>query len=208
MSVQASVVLATARTFLNDDIAANWPDTALFPKLAQAHKELQIKLRRAAAPVMKKTYIENVTATTLVFATPPADLVAPITLWEKLAADPVTLYAQMTETDPLPNITQAATMIYWAWVNEAVAFIGSSAARTVKMLYWRSLAIPTVNTDLIGIIEGELYLAPRTAALAEGATGQAEAFATLTEMANNSLAEVIMSNRGRAPSSNTPSTKP
>src|SRR5271166_4361700 len=157
MSVQSSVVLATARTFLNDDAASNWTDAALFPKLQQAHKELQIKLRRAAAPLMKTTYVEAITATNTVFATPPVDLVAPIQLWEKANADPVTLYALMTEADPLPNVAQVATMIWWAWIEEAVNFIGSSANRTVKMLYWRALPIPAVNTDLIGFINGELY---------------------------------------------------
>jgi len=208
MSVQASVVLATARTLLNDDAATNWTDASLIPKLQQAHKELQIKLRRAAAPLMKGTYVEAVASTTTTFATPPVDLVAPIQLWEKAGADPVTLYALMTESDPLPNVVQTATMIWWAWVAEVVTFIGSSANRTIKMLYWRSLPLPAANTDSIGFINGELYLAPRTAAIAAGSVGQAAEMGTLAAMADASLAEVILSNRGRAPQSPGASIKP
>ena len=199
MSVQSSVVLSTARTMLNDDAATNWTDAALFPKLQQAHKELQIKLRRAAAPVMKSTYTETVAIAGTSFLTPPADLVSPIQLWETSSAGTIDTYALMTEYDPLPNVVQAATMIYWAWVEETVKFIGSTAARKILMLYWRSLPLPAVNTDPVGFINGELYLAPRTAAIAAGSVGQANEMEALIKLADGSLTEVILSNRGRAP---------
>jgi len=208
MSVLTSVVLATARTLLNDDAASNWTDAALIPKLQQAHRELQIKLRRAAAPVMKAQYTEVVGANVTAFATPPANLVAPIQLWETSSGGAINTYALMTETDPLPNVLPTTTMIYWSWKNEVVTFIGSSAVRQILMLYWRSLAIPQANTDVIGFIDGELYLAPRTAALAAGAVGQAAEMTALAQLADNSLAEVILSNRGRAPQMPGGSIKP
>jgi hypothetical protein len=208
MSVQASVVLATARTLLNDDAATNWTDAALIPKLQQAHKELQIKLRRAAAPVMKNQYTEVLAANATVFATPPADLVAPIQLWETTSGGLANTYALMTEADPLPNVVQAATLVWWAWKEEVVTFIGSTAIRQVLMLYWRSLTLPQVNTDPIGFINGELYLAPRTAAIAAGSVGQAAEMGTLAAMADASLNEVILSNRGRAPQTPGASIKP
>jgi hypothetical protein len=207
MSVQSSVVLATARSFLNDDAATNWTDAALFPKLQQAHKELQIKLRRAAAPVMKNTYVETVASGTA-FATPPTDLVAPIQLWETSSAGAANTYALMTEADPLPNVVAAATMIWWAWIEEAVQFIGSSTSRKILMSYWRSLPLPAANTDVIGFINGELYLAPRTAAIAAGSVGQAAEMQALATLADSSLTEVILSNRGRAPQTPGQSIKP
>ncbi len=207
MSVQASVVLTTARSFLNDDAATNWTDAALFPKLQQAHKELQIKLRRAAAPVMKNTYVETVASGTS-FATPPADLVAPIQLWETSAGGAANTYALMTEADPLPNVVPAATMIWWAWIEESVQFIGSSTSRQILMSYWRSLTLPVANTDTIGFINGELYLAPRTAAIAAGSVGQAAEMQALAQLADSSLTEVILSNRGRAPQTPGQSIKP
>lgn len=208
MSVQVSVVLATARTFMNDDAATNMTDAFLIPKLQQAHKELQIKLRRAAAPVMKNNYIETIAPSGTIFATPPADLIAPIQLWEKAPTDPVTLYQLMTEADPLPNVAQGTILTWWAWVEEAVTFIGASASRQVKMLYWRSLPLPAQNTDTIGFLNGELYLAPRTAAIAVGSLGQANEMAALAQMADASLNEVILSNRGRAPQALGASLKP
>lgn len=209
MSVQASVVLATARTLLNDDAATNWSDASLIPKLQQAHRELQIKLRRAAAPLMRNSYSETIGIGDLGFATPPSDLVAPIRLFEKAPSDPVTNWQPMTEYDPLPtNIAQGPTMVFWAWVEEVVTFLGSTAQRMVLMQYWRYITEPTVNTDLIGFINGEMYLAPRVAALAAGSVGQAAEYAALTQIANDSITEVILSNRGRAPQAPGTSSKP
>jgi hypothetical protein len=208
MSVQASVVLATARTLLNDDAATNWTDATLIPKLQQAHKELQIKLRRAAAPVMKKQYTEIVAANSTSFATPPSDLVAPIQLWETSSGGAINTYALMTESDPLPNVLPTTTLIWWSWKDEVVTFIGSSAIRQVLMLYWRSLTLPQTNTDSIGFIDGELYLAPRTAALAAGAVGNTNEMTALAQLASSSLDEVILSNRGRAPQVPGASIKP
>lgn len=208
MSVEASVVLATARTLLNDDAATNWTDASLFPKLQQAHKELQIKLRRAAAPVMKSFYTEIIPAAQANFATPPSDLVAPIQLWETTSGGAANTYALMTEADPLPNVIPTTTLIWWAWIEEAVTFIGSTAIRQVLMRYWRALPLPAVNTDPIGFLNGELYLAPRTAAIAAGSVGQAAEMTALASLADGSLSEVILSNRGRAPQTPGASIKP
>lgn len=209
MSVNAGVVLGTARTLLNDDAATNWTDASLMPKLQHAHRELQIKLRRAAAPLMKTTYLEVVSAGATAFSTPPADVVAPITLWE--GPSPIVTpinYQLMTEADPLPNLAAQTSLVWWAWVQEAVAFLGATTTRSVKMLYWRALPIPAASTDLVGFINGELYLAPRTAALAAGSVGESERFGVLSSLAETSLGEVILSNRGRAPQAAGASVKP
>lgn len=208
-AVQLSVVLITARTLLNDDAASNWTDAALIPKAQQAHKELQIKLRRAAAPVMKAfASPATVSAGTTTFPSPPADLVAPIQLWETTVGGTADTYALMTEADPLPNAIAGTTLKWWAWIDELINFIGASTNRQVLLSYWRALAVPTSNTDSIGFTNGELYLAPRTAALAAGSVGQAEEMKLLTALADNSLTEVILSNRGRAPQAAGASIKP
>lgn len=208
MSVQLSVVLATARTLLNDDAATNWTDASLIPKAQQAHKELQIKLRRAAAPVMKNQFVATVTAGATGFTTPPTDLVAPISLFETTVGGAANTYAPMTEADPLPNVIAVTTLIYWQWFQETILFIGATANRQVLMNYWRALNIPQLNTDLIGFLNGELYMAPRTAALAAASVGQADEMARYAAMADASLSEVILSNRGRAPQAPGSSLKP
>ena len=112
-------------------------------------------------------------------------------------ADPDTAYVLMTEQFPLPNVLEASTLIYWAWDTETIKFIGASAQRSVKVLYWKSLTIPTVNTSYILFINGELYLAPRTAALAAGSIGQKEVYLAMAAEAEAKLTEVVLVNRGR-----------
>lgn len=195
--VQSSVVLATARTLLNDDAVSLWTDAALFPKLQQAHRELQTMLRFSAAPVMKAisndiSVLANATTLTL-----PADFQEPLRLWEKAPADPQTGYVLMTESDPLPIVAAATTLVYWMYRDEVISFIGASANRFVRLEYWRQLTIPTVNTDLIGFTNGELYLAPRTAALASASIGEQTRHDMYKALADDKINQVILSNRGR-----------
>ena len=198
LSVASSTVLNTARTLLNDDIGSLWSDSVLFPKLQQAHRELQARLKAAAAPVMRTTVTDLlVNLGTVVLANIP-DLVEPIRLFEKLTTDPITGYVQMTEYDPLPLFAPASSLIYWQWVNENIQFIGATTNRHIRLTYWRSLPLPLVNTDLVGFINGELYLAPRTAALASASVGEDQRHDALTNSAMMSINEVIIANRGRA----------
>jgi hypothetical protein len=207
-SVTAGTVLTTARTLLNDDAATLWTDPTLLPKLAQAHRELQTKMRFSACPLMRTTYFEPISPGATSFATPPTNLVEPIRLWEKAAVDPITLFTPMTESDPLPNVAQGPTLIWWQWWDEAVTFIGATAARNVQMLYWRSLLIPQTNTDSISCINGELYLAPRVAALAAGAVGNKDLYGIMSGLADTSIQQVILANRGRMPAASGTSMRP
>jgi len=198
MAVLASVVYSTARTLLNDDGNALFTDAVLLPKLVEAFRELQTKLKLAAAPVMRAEAAQNIAIgiTTLVL---PADLDQPIRLWEKAQAGANSTYIPMTEQDPLPYVAQTTTLKYWQWYQQAINLIGSTVTRTVKIQYWRALTEPTgPGSDLV-ITDCELYLAPRTAGLAAGSLGEAEKLAAMTEIAEADLNNVIMANRGRVP---------
>lgn len=198
MSQPASVAFATARTLLNDDGVQLWTDATLIPKLAQAHRELQAQLRANACPVTRGIAVSPVPASTTSLATPPTDMVEPITLWEKLPTDPDSAYVRMTEYDPLPVSDLTTRLIWWSWSREAIVFLGSTFDRTVKVYYKRIIPIPAVGTDLIGIIDGEFYLAPRIAALAFGSTGNTQTSDWCTQMANGTLNDIITANRGRS----------
>ena len=202
MSISVSALFTITRTLLNDDAVAVWSDNSLFPKLTQAHNELQIKLRRAAAPVMKNNYVEQLTPGATAFATPPSDLVAPIQLFETIANGIIDSYQMMTESDYLINTTPPGpAIVYWNWFQETIKFAVPAirTTRQVLMRYWRAIPTPTTDSALIGFINGELYLAPRIAALAAGSVGQSEEMQRWTQMAEVSVNDVILANRGRAP---------
>ena len=199
MSQLASIALMTARTLLNDDGIQLWTDVALLPKLQLAHRELQAQLRAAACPVTRNIHYSVVTAGSLVLTdTTLTDLVEPITLWENAVGGTEDSYVRMTEYDPLPISPQASRLIYWRWGQEQILFIGCSVDRSVKIYYKRELPIPASGNDPIGMIDGEFYIAPRIAALTFGSTGNVEASAWCKQMADATINDIIISNRGRS----------
>lgn len=198
MSQQASVALTTARTLLNDDAASLWDNTALLPKLAQAHRELQVQLRANACPITRATSTVSVNPNTTSPLTGIPDLLEPITLWERDITEPDSSFVRMTEYDPLPIVARTTRLIWWRWAQESLEFIGATTSRVVKVYYKRSINVPTLATDSLGIPDGEFYIAPRIAALAFGSTGNIQAATWCTELANNTIADILVANRGRS----------
>ena len=199
MSVAASVVLGQARSLLNDPGATNWTDTVLMPLLQIGHQELQVALRASDSPVMKGLVIDVALADDTTTVANPTSIIEPIRLWERTqASGDYTSYVLMTEVDDLPLVEPGGTLKYWKWMDETFSFLGSTAAQYLRIWYWKQITLPALNTDLIGFINGELYLSPRTAALASVSLGNQALTAALTSQATMGLAQVIAANRGRA----------
>jgi hypothetical protein len=66
------------------------------------------------------------------------------------------------------------------------------------MFYWRTLPIPTNPVNFIEIIDGEMWLAPRTAAIAAASVGEENTSGIAASNADAFLERVILANRGRA----------
>lgn len=200
MSVSALTVFVTARTILNDDGNSLFTDTVLFPKLTQAHRELQAYLRARDSQIMRNTFqgVLNANATNLVAS--PTDLLEPIKLWEKVSGSSVTTYAEMTEQDPIDPTQGPGTTAsqFWQWADEVLVFRPAASNNIdVKILYWRQIPIPVLNTDLIGVLFGELFLAPRTAAIMAGSLGDEETYNVASKMAISSMDQIVAANKGR-----------
>jgi len=204
----ASEVFDTARGFLNDINADIWTNTVLLTRLPHAHRELQLKLRNAACPVMMKSSAAITVNSGALTVTLPSDLVEPIQAWENSVGGGKATATPMTESNPLLQATQTTTLNYWEWDGANINLIGATANRDVFLRYWRRIAIPTGASDSIGIWDGELYLAPRVAAIAAGSVGQAEMMAALTELADSALSDIITSNKGRGTATSEGSIKP
>jgi len=201
VSVTAETVLVTARSLLNDDAASLFTDTVLFPKLTQAHRELQAILRAHDCAVMKKSFVSAVLVNTGVLTTVPPDLLEPLSIQEKVSGAAFSTYAPMSEQDPLDPTgagTSATASQFWQWNDEVLNFRAPTAnGIDVNIFYWRQITIPAVSTDLIGILFGELYLAPRTAALMAGSLGDSETYKIATDIALKSIDSIISANSGR-----------
>jgi hypothetical protein len=208
LPTSADAVFTLARGLLNDQNITLWTDDVLMIYLQYAHIELQARLRNNAAHVMKGYADVTVPAFAITLATPPDDLLAPIKLWEKPSGTPIESFRPMTEYDPLPNISPTNVLSYWMWFQEQLMFIGCTQPTDIFITYWRRIPIPNAGSDPIGILEGELYLAPRTLALAAGAVGEDQTAAMAGALAESNWNIVSAANRGRAPQVFGQSTRP
>ena len=194
----AQEVLESARTHLNDDASLHWNDQDLMPKLKEAHKELQSKLFRAGVPVIKAvTTVLSVTAGVVDLngvANYPADIVEPIWLKEREVGQSEKDFVDMDEVNFIPQIQQQMSLMYWCWMGEHILLLGATTNREVKMRYNKTITVPTVLTDTIGFLFGELYMGPRVAALAMISVGNRAAAILLNEEAEGKLETIIGAN--------------
>lgn len=190
-----STALESARTLLNDDAATLWTDAVLLPKVREAHRELQVALTLNGLPVIKEvSAIIDVPASTLTLPTQPADIVEPIWMKERPDGGTADDFVDMEEVDFLPDVLQAEDLHYWAWREEVISFVGATTAREVQLRYKKGL--PTINggSDSIGFVYGELYLGPRTAAIAALSVGNKSVHDDLTSLAMNNIDKILRMN--------------
>lgn len=201
MSVPMSQVLTTARTYLNDDNATQFPDQVLIPKVQEAHRELQEELWVVGSPLVRgQTAVLAYVAAATALPTLPPDFLCPTAMFENAAGSTVATpnWLPMTEAFYIPmGAAQGLTLDWWSWQQELVVLRGASANRAVIVQYRRQIPIPVLSTDVIGILFGESYLAARAAGMAAGTLGNAEALAAMTALSKENLAKVITANRGQ-----------
>lgn len=204
MSVPMSQVLTTARTYLNDDNATQFPDPVLIPKIQEAHRELQEELWVAGSPLVRAQqgpliYTAGTTSITDVNF-PPVDFLCPTMLFENTAGSFLIAagWTPMTEAFYIPfGIAQHGTLDFWVWQQENIILNGANVNRAMFIQYRRLIRIPVLSTDLIGVLFGESYLAPRAAGLAAGTVGNQDAVKEMTALAKENLSKIMQANRGQ-----------
>ena len=200
MSVTMGQVLVTARTYLNDDAAVQFPDQVIIPKIQEAHRELQEELWVIGSPLVRAQVPLNYTAPGTVFPATPADFLCPTAMFENSAGSSLASpnWAPMTEAFYIPlGTVVGATLSWWSWQQEQIVIPGASQNRALVMQYRRLITIPVLATDLIGILFGESYLAARAAAMVAGTVGNQDILSVATALAKENLGKVISANRGQ-----------
>jgi hypothetical protein len=195
--------------YLNDDGATVWSDPVLIPKAQEAHRELQTDLWIAGAPVVRGTSRQTIGIGVVNIAPGvPADMLCPTRLIETTTPGTgSSIWTPMTEIMNISDLNASpsgqilnvvgATLKYWAFTQEQIQFLGSSTSRDVEIQYRRLITVPVVNTDVIGILFGELYMAPRVAALCNGALGNEAGYTAMTALAKENFGKVVQANRGQ-----------
>lgn len=169
-------ILNQARTHLDDDKAINWQDYRLLPKLVAAYDELKATLQLNGDQLTKEvssimTVNAGVTDLTTVTGY-PTDLVEPIWLKERQTGGTDQDFADMTEVRFIPNVQQQTTLNFWCWRTNKVLLLGALNSVQVQLRYRRNLTDPSLISASLDVIQGEIYLSYRTAALAMNSIGK------------------------------------
>lgn len=175
--MQAQQAIKSARTYLNDDLAINWSDHILFPKLQEAHSELVLELRVNGLDILyNQSAVITVPAGTVDLTDPtvlqPTNIVEVMELLEGNVGAATSTFVPMARLTFVPLVDQTRTLNEWAWLGQKILLSGATENRDVIIRYKGSLVTPVKLTDEIGVIMGELYLGPRIASLAMSSIGQ------------------------------------
>jgi hypothetical protein len=201
--LQLGDVYRRARGFLNDDEATNWTDYKLRNKLEHAFDELQAELVLAGIPVItSSSAIMTVPAMSLddinvdMSSVPgyPQDMLFPIGMRERPLGDRNSDFVDMVDVDFIPNVDITTTLNYWSWEQNTILLRGALNPVQVELRYQKLLATPNVNTDSIIVPLAQLFLAPRTAALAYDSLGNRQRRDDLTIMSSANLDKIIRMN--------------
>lgn len=172
MAITAAQIITLVRGMLNDPSGAVYPDTPVYNLMNKAYKELQLKVTALGISTTKEITSSpvDVPAGTLRLADGallPADLIVPITLYER--ADGSTSefdFVEMQEQEWEPNEQPGTALNCWVWREDEIKFRGATTAREVKIRYLKGLGSIIDGNSPIFIISSEGWIAQRTAALA------------------------------------------
>jgi hypothetical protein len=195
-----SDVFSRARTLLNDDDAANWPDYRLYTKVVTAFEELEAELIVAGIPIIHTiSSIITVPPVTIddnnldlsTVTGYPTDMIIPIWLKERQIGQMNSDFVDMVECDFIPNIALDIYLHYWSWQKNTIFLRGALNSIQVEIRYQRYLPIPRLNTDSLIVPLGQLFIVNRVAALAYQSLGNREMWQDLSTAADVNLARII-----------------
>lgn len=144
------------------------------------YREIQRRFAVAGHPLLEEYVLFDITAGVTSISDgsgsyPAAGVViAPKILWEGAQGSTLlSAFVQMEEAFPylIPR-AQTAVLTHWEWKNKVIYFIGSSATRTVRMLYAKyltDLVDQTSNLLIPNSVDAMAYGIAAAAARARGA---------------------------------------
>lgn len=185
--------LNITRTLLNDDAALQWHDQSLMPKIVLAHNELVAKLVLNGVPAIYNTTSPLITVPAgqlNLGADLPTNIQRPIKMNEWIPNDDIANAIPMTKVDFIPNLDQVDTLRYWAWIQQQIVFLGSTANRTVQLDYLGNVVPPTAVTAPLFFSLSETFLGPRAAALVMSGKPEYDTFNRIAEMNLSSLVRI------------------
>lgn len=168
-----------ARTLLGErQVPAEvFTDAFLLSLSPEIYREIQRRMAAAGVAALKD-YAQFDIAALAVSITDggagyPLTVIKPIRLWERAQASILfSDFVQMEEAWPelIPR-ANVATLVHWEWKSKTLYFVGSSTARTVRMLFAKYLTDLTAVGNTLDIPDCMGALAHGTAATAARSRG-------------------------------------
>lgn len=212
----ASDVITTAQALLNDPSGSKYTSTKLLPFVIKVSEDLQLLLALHEANVQYGVF----TLSSFPAATPssipaggganqyPLDLVSPLYMEEKDVGAGNDQYVPMERRDWEDSILPTTSLRYWTWRDLIIKFVGSTAARDLKVRYLQRLITVSAAGSTIEVIDSKPYMQSRVAALAAAAIGENIERAKLlnddAEEQKNNLVALITKDKQAIPSRRLP----
>src|SRR3990167_4176745 len=145
-----SEVLTATRPLLNDVGSSLYTDTQLLPFFKDAYKDLEdIMVEHGLQVTSEIDSVKTISALATTYGTLPSLMVYPITIFERIPGGTDDEWIEMIEKEFEPLITQAETLRFWVWRLNDIKFLGSTAAREVKLRYRKGFTAITITSDTV-----------------------------------------------------------
>lgn len=182
LQVKAGDVMDRSAILLNDSNKNYFTYTILLPHLQVAYDEMREELE------LYNVQITNLQSGSAIITTAmtdwggntgpalPQDLVAIQQLFERLSGSAED-FQEITRTEFLPPYVQKVeALIYWAWQNQTIQFLGATQNREVMMHYIGDRSFQLVDQNsIIPMFNAKTFLSYRTAGLAASFIGENQA---------------------------------
>lgn len=167
--ILAGEIVASAQGLLNDPSGAIYPVQAMLPMVNKAYRELQLKVSALGIGITKEVSLPVPVIVGQTNLSPgsglPNELLYPIHLSER-APGTSDRFVDMEERDWEPNTKPSTVLGLWVWREESIKLIGATQEREVLVRFVKTLGGATETTSQITILDSDVWLAQRTAALA------------------------------------------
>jgi len=172
MANLSSDVFLRCRAVLNDVAIDLYTDDILLPYLKIANDDLSDELVDNGATVQKEVTADIPLSAGITQPSLPSNMIVPIEVYEKDQGQDDSHYRYMKQKDFLPNGTAGRELSVWAWREQAINVMGSTAAKILRIRYYRLITDIVGPNSPIELTHALNYLAYHTAALASEHIGQ------------------------------------
>jgi hypothetical protein len=156
------------RSLLNDTFGDMFTDAILLPFTKKAYKELQNELMLNGLGDTKEETADIALAAGATTVAVPADLVVPVALFYE---DADGKFIEFTERYWEPGTAQQEIHTFWRWEENEIKVLGAIPASTVRVKYIKFLPVLVDTTSNILVLNADVFLAARIAAIAAATVG-------------------------------------